>query len=64
MIGIIVYLVLIIIAFIVILKCYIESLEEIEELKNSNKELLEANFKLTKKEKNGKYKRKKISFKT
>ena len=53
MIGIVVYLGLIIIAFVIVLKCYISSLEEIEELKKSNKELLEINFKLTNK-KNGK----------
>lgn len=53
MIGIVVYLGLIIIAFVIVLKCYIESLEEIEELKKSNKELLESNYKLTNK-KNGK----------
>ena len=53
MIGLIVYIVLLIIAFLIVLKCYISSLEEIEELKKSNKELLEINFKLTNK-KNGK----------
>ncbi len=47
MIGIIVYLGLIIIAFVIVLKCYIESLEEIEELKKSNKELFEANYELS-----------------
>lgn len=46
MIGIVVYLGLIIIAFVIVLKCYISSLEEIEELKKSNKELLNANHEL------------------
>lgn len=49
MIGLIVYLALVIIAFVIVLKCYLSSLEEIEELKKSNNELIEINYKLTNK---------------
>lgn len=51
--GLFVYMFILIIAIVVLLKWNLGNIEKIEQLKKSNEELLEANFKLTNK-KNGK----------